>query len=131
VRERRPILIVDDDDSIRELMAMALADEGYAVLTAQHGGAALRLLSSNAPGLILLDMRMPVMDGWEFARTYRELPGPHVPIIVVTAAHEVAERAAQVNADAYLAKPFDIDDLLAIVGKHVVGDRGQGTGNGE
>lgn len=123
MRERRPVLIVDDDDSIRELMAMALADEGYRVLTAQHGGAALRLLDSHDPGLILLDMRMPVMDGWEFARTYRATPGPHAPLIVVTAAHEVAERAAQIHADDYLAKPFDIDDLLAIVDKHVGGNR--------
>ena len=114
----RPVLVIDDDDSIRELVQMALRDEGYDVLTAQHGGAALSLLGHENPGLILLDMRMPVMDGWEFARLYRERPGPHVPIVVITAAHEVAERAAQVAADDFLAKPFDIDDLVHMVERH-------------
>jgi len=119
VAASRPVLVIDDDDSIRELVQMALRDEGYDVLTAQHGSAALSLLGHESPGLILLDMRMPVMDGWEFARVYRERPGPHVPIVVITAAHEVAERAAQVSADDYLAKPFDIDDLVQIVGRLV------------
>jgi CheY-like chemotaxis protein len=114
----RPVLVIDDDDSIRELVEMALRDEGYDVLTAQHGGAALSLLGRESPGLILLDMRMPVMDGWEFARLYRAQPGPHVPIVVITAAHEVAERAAQVAADDFLAKPFNIEDLVEIVERH-------------
>ena len=112
------VLVVDDDPAIRDLVKIVLASGGYEVHTAEHGAAALELAREARPGLILLDMRMPVMDGWEFARIYRERPGPHVPIVVITAAHEVAERAAQVSADDFLAKPFDIDDLVQVVGRH-------------
>ena len=112
------VLVVDDDDTIRELVQMALADEGYDVVSAPHGAAALDLVGQIDPDVILLDMRMPVMDGWEFARQYRERPGPHAPIIVVTAAVDAADRAAQIGADGYLPKPFELDDLLDLVGQH-------------
>lgn len=119
----RPVLVVDDDDSIREFVSVALTDEGYEVLTAEDGAAALETVQRRQPGVILLDMRMPVMDGWEFARAYRAFPDPHVPIVVVTAARDAADRAAQIQADGYLAKPFDLDDLLAIVERFVGGVR--------
>ena len=112
-----PILVVDDDESIREFVSVALADEGYRVLTASDGAAALELARRQHPGVILLDMRMPVMDGWEFSRAYRRLPSPHAPIVVVTAARDVAARAAQIQADAFLAKPFDLDELLDVVSR--------------
>jgi two-component system, chemotaxis family, chemotaxis protein CheY len=111
----RPILLVDDDNGIREFVNLALSDEGYAVMTASHGAAALALIADHPPALILLDMRMPVMDGWEFARVYRQRPGPHAPIIVVTAARESAERASQIEADGVLSKPFRLAELLAAV----------------
>jgi CheY-like chemotaxis protein len=112
------LLIVDDDETIRDFLSMALSDEGYQVLTAANGRAALEVVARTAPRLILLDMRMPIMDGWEFARAYRELPGPHAPIVVITAARDAGDRAAQIEADDYLAKPFDLDDLLATVSRH-------------
>ena len=62
------ILIVDDDESIRDMIEIVLAAEGYAVRTAPHGAAALEAVGECAPRLILLDMRMPVLDGWGFAR---------------------------------------------------------------
>jgi DNA-binding response OmpR family regulator len=58
------ILFVDDDESIREFVTMALTDEGYQVSTAPHGAAAIELVNREQPSLILLDMRMPIMDGW-------------------------------------------------------------------
>jgi CheY-like chemotaxis protein len=114
----RRILVVDDDASIREFIEMALTDEGYEVALATNGREALDQLAADSPSLILLDMAMPVMDGRAFAEAYRATPGPHAPIVVVTAAHEAAERAAQVRADDYIAKPFDLDRLLEIVERH-------------
>ena len=111
------VLIVDDDESIREFVELALEDEGYGTLTAIHGRAALDCLQDHRPDVILLDMRMPVMDGWGFARAYRRLPGPHAPIIVMTAALDAAAYSAEIGADGYLAKPFALDDLLDAVGR--------------
>ena len=112
------VLVVDDDEAIRAVIDEALSDEGYCVLTARDGADALRAVTATPPDLILLDMRMPVMDGWAFARAYRELPGPHAPIVVVTAAEDAALRATQVEAEGYLAKPFEIGALLAAVEHH-------------
>ena len=121
----RCILIIDDDDSIREFMGMALSDEGYRILTAAHGAAALQLIAGSRPDLILLDMRMPVMDGWEFARRYRALPGPQAPIVVLTAGRSALEAAQEIGAADSLAKPFDIQELLAVI-EHQIGRDGQG-----
>lgn len=116
--EAGPILVVDDDQGIRDFVGMALTDEGYDVVTAPHGAAALELATARAPSVILLDMRMPIMDGWEFARVYRQRPGPHAPIVVFTAARDAQERAAQIAADGVLPKPFDLTELLTVVGRH-------------
>jgi two-component system chemotaxis response regulator CheY len=119
VSKPRPILVVDDDASIRDLIGMALTHEGYEVQAASHGAAALEIIGRTRPSVILLDMRMPVMDGWEFARAYRELPGPHVPIIVLTAARDAGHRAAEIKAEGFLGKPFDLDELLVLVAQHI------------
>ena len=119
----RPILVVDDDEPVRRLLFWALTDEGYSVVEAPDGAVALARAQEAPPGLILLDMRMPVLDGWAFARRYRARPGPHAPIICVTAAADaaaVAARGAQIGAVASLGKPFDLDELLALVRRYVV-----------
>jgi len=113
------ILVVDDDAAIRRFVAEALRDEGYLVAEAGDGRAALSAVERDRPGLILLDMTMPVMDGWQFADAYRRRPGPHAPIVCVTAAHRAAERAAQIMAEAALPKPFDLDGLLDLVARFV------------
>jgi DNA-binding response OmpR family regulator len=110
-----PILVVEDDQEIRDFLALVLEAEGYAVRTAPNGAVALELIQQQPPELILLDMRMPVMDGWAFVPAYRGQPGPHAPIIVLTAARDAKETAREVEADAHLGKPFNLDDLLAIV----------------
>jgi len=112
------ILVVDDDTSIRSFVEMALDSVGYAVSTAINGAQALEVTDQVQPDLILLDMRMPVMDGWTFAREYRAASGPHAPIVVLTAARDAADRAAQIDAEGYLGKPFDLDDLLRVVAQH-------------
>jgi CheY-like chemotaxis protein len=113
-----PVLVVDDDKDIVYSIDMALSDEGYEVLTAADGAEALTVLQQRVPKVILLDMRMPVMDGWQFARAYRRRPGSHAPIVVVTAARDAAERAAEIEAEDVLPKPFRIDDLLQMVGRY-------------
>jgi CheY-like chemotaxis protein len=113
-----PVLVVDDDQDILYSMDMALSDEGYDVLTASDGAEALTVLQRHVPKVILLDMRMPVMDGWQFAEAYRRQPGPHAPIVVVTAARDAAARAAEISAEGVLPKPFRIDDLVEVVDRY-------------
>lgn len=110
----QPVLIVEDDSTIREVMADALTDEGYLVLQARDGEEALARIESDQPGLILLDMRLPVLDGWGLARRMRE-KGLKVPIVIVTATHNTAVWAKEIGAVGYLAKPFDLDDLVKVV----------------
>jgi CheY-like chemotaxis protein len=64
-------------------------------------------------------MKMPVMDGWAFAAAYRERPAPHAPMLVMTASQDTRSRAADIGADGYLAKPFDVDHLLELVRRYV------------
>jgi CheY-like chemotaxis protein len=111
-------LVVDDDESIREFLRMALTDHGFEVVTAHDGAAALAAIEVAAPDVIFLDMRMPGMDGWTFARHYREAPGPHAPIVLLTAARDAGAFASQVQADAFLAKPFELKALLRLAARY-------------
>ncbi len=113
------ILVVEDDPDLLGLVEMLLQDTGYRVRTAGHGLQALERVAEEMPGLILLDMRMPVMNGWEFAREFRARHGRACPIVVVTAAENAQLRAREVEADAWLAKPFDLDDVLRMVARFV------------
>jgi CheY-like chemotaxis protein len=112
------VLVVDDDDDVRALIGMALRQAGYHVMTAPHGAAALDLVEASRPNAILLDMRMPVMDGQAFSRAYRRLPGPHAPIIVFTARKDAARSADQIKADGYVHKPFDVHEVLRALDRH-------------
>ena len=117
------VLVVDDDEAIGEFVDWVLTDEGHEVTKAENGAVALQLLKGLAPDVILLDMRMPVMDGWQFAEAYRNGGyHPQAPIVVVTAARDATERADEIRADGYLGKPFDIDDLLATVKRFATAD---------
>jgi len=110
-----PVLVVDDEAPIRAIVTYLLQDEGYRVDGACHGEAALEAIAREAPRAILLDMRMPVMDGWAFLSAYRSMLGPHAPIIVMTATKISAEWAAEVQADGWLSKPFEMTALLETV----------------
>jgi len=112
------VLVVEDQEDIRDFVAYVLESEGYRVTTAGNGAVALEQAAREPIDVVLLDMRMPVMDGWAFAQAYRQQPGPHAPIVVLTAAQDAASRAAQIQADDYLGKPFELDDLLNIVARH-------------
>ena len=108
------ILVVDDDEAILDIVADVLRFEGYPVETAIDGVVALEVVERDRPALVLLDMRMPRLDGWGFARTLRER-GIELPILVMTAARDAAGWAQEIGAGGYLAKPFDIDELLDAV----------------
>jgi two-component system chemotaxis response regulator CheY len=115
----RRILVVDDDAAILTFISMALSDEGYEVLTAEDGLSALELVLAQHPDLILLDMRMPGLDGRAFIQTYKEKPDADIPIILMTADHSDRNALADLPIEGYLAKPFDLDDLLNLVNQHV------------
>jgi CheY-like chemotaxis protein len=115
----RTVLLVEDDAAMRGVLQMALTDEGYVVQVAPNGAEALELAERAQPSVILLDMRMPVMDGWAVARNYRERPGPHAPIVVLTASRKAAEWAAEVAADEFVGKPFDLEEVLKAVERQV------------
>ncbi|HKE83160.1 MAG TPA: response regulator [Vicinamibacterales bacterium] len=114
------ILLVDDDPDLVEILRILLEDCGYSVRCARNGREALESVAQERPAVILLDMLMPVMDGWRCAREVRARYGRGVPIVVVTAAENARARANTVGSiDEVLAKPFDIQELLRIVDRYV------------
>ncbi|HEY6099276.1 MAG TPA: response regulator [Anaeromyxobacter sp.] len=121
------VLVVEDDPDLLALLEMILSESGRRVLTAPEGRAALARVAEEMPGLILLDMRMPGMNGWEFAREFASRHGRACPIVVVTAAENARRRADEIGADGWLAKPFDIDDVLAMVARFLGPTGARGT----
>jgi CheY-like chemotaxis protein len=114
----KQILVVDDEEAIRDILNFALEQEGYQVVTAANGAEALDALGHGLPGLILLDMKMPVMDGWTFTRELRARYGREVPVVVLTAAPDAQSRAREIDAAGWLGKPFDLDVLMQVVAQH-------------
>jgi two-component system, chemotaxis family, chemotaxis protein CheY len=110
---RAPILVVDDDPAIRVFVKLALEDAGYDVVVAIDGLDALEATRRHEPRLILLDMRMPRMNGWEFADAYRRERSPHAPILIMTAGRDAT--LSEVGAAGWLGKPFDLDQLISSV----------------
>lgn len=121
-RARTRVLVVDDDASILDTVSAILAGEGYQVMAANGGAEAVTLMRSWHPTLVLLDMRMPVVDGWAVARAMHE-SGSRVPIVVMTAAENARRWADEIGAAGHLAKPFALDELIDCV------DRFTGSGD--
>ena len=121
------ILVVEDDADLLSLMEMILGEGGYRVRTAREGGEALARVGEEMPGLVFLDMRMPGMNGWEFAREFRARHGAACPIVVVTAAEDARRRAEEIAAQGWIAKPFQIADVLAAAARHVGAPDGLGA----
>jgi CheY-like chemotaxis protein len=113
------ILVVDDDESIREMITLALEDDGLEVIGAPEGESALAMIPELQPDLILLDTRMPVMDGREFARKYHEMECASAPLVILTAVDNPEQTAAEIGADGFLPKPFDITDLSRVVAQYL------------
>lgn len=110
------VLVVDDDPDILEALAEILEVEGFESRRARNGKEALDKLGPRTPDLILLDLMMPVMDGWEFAQKLRAISNFDAPpIIVLSADRNVAAKARELGAVAYLSKPFELEELLQLV----------------
>ena len=108
------ILVVDDDEAIREAVADLLRGEGYRAETAADGPAGLEAAQRLSPALVLLDMRLPRLDGWALAGALRAR-APRVPILAMTAAPDARRWAAEIGADGWIAKPFDVDELFETI----------------
>lgn len=106
--------MVEDDPSILAMVVQILSGEGYPVVAARNGAEGLAAVAHMQPSLILLDMRMPRMDGWQFAAAVRER-GVTAPMLVMTAAENAKKWAEEINADGYVTKPFDFSKLLESV----------------
>ncbi len=117
---RPTVLVAEDDADLRDLVALTLADAGIDVELAGDGREALALIVDHRPDLVLLDLMMPVMDGFAFCSELRAIANPP-RVVVMTAAHRAAQTAKDVGAVGWLAKPFDIDELVATVQRHVRG----------
>jgi DNA-binding response OmpR family regulator len=114
----RKILVVDDEADILHFLELVLRERGYDVLTASNGQSAIELARGARPDLVLLDIMMPQMDGWEVLKLLREdaLTAP-IPVAMVSARTDPRDRVHgfQEGAVDYICKPFSLDDLLAKV----------------
>ena len=114
--ETRRVLVVDDDAGILELTHTILSDAGYDVATAPSGTDALRAARDGRFDLVLLDINMPEMDGWETLRILKaDIDSASIPVVMFSVKSEVRDRVhgLQEGAVGYITKPFAMDDLLA------------------
>jgi len=112
------VLVVDDDDVIRQLIGVNLELEGFDVYTAVDGLDALAKVREIDPVVVTLDIMMPNLDGWDTAARLREDPATaHVKVVLLSARAQEADikRGARLGVDAYLTKPFDPDELINVV----------------
>jgi len=112
------ILVVDDEPQVVWMLQFSLEAEGYQTLSARDGRAALDEVREHHPSVVLLDIMMPVMDGWAFLEELQALSADERPrVIVVSARSSLRDRAkaAELGADAFVAKPFNVDDLLVVL----------------
>jgi chemosensory pili system protein ChpA (sensor histidine kinase/response regulator) len=109
------VMIVDDSLTVRKITSRLLTREGYEVITAKDGLDALQVINERVPDAILLDIEMPRMDGFEFAKTMKaDVKFAHVPIIMITSrtAEKHRNRARELGVEAYLGKPYQEEELL-------------------
>jgi CheY-like chemotaxis protein len=114
------ILLVEDEEPIRQFIGELLEGEGYDVVTADHGAQALGLVESARPGLVVTDLMMPIMNGAELCRRLKhDAATQSVPVIVMSAADRA--QANGCGADAFLKKPFELETLLELVERYADG----------
>lgn len=107
------VLVVEDDPPLRDAICWTLEDERIPHVAVADGGAAIAWLRGHRPAVVLLDIGLPVVDGFGVAEVLRATHGIAVPVIVMTAGTQAAESARRIGAADYLPKPFDIEDLIS------------------
>ncbi|MBC8068184.1 MAG: response regulator [Deltaproteobacteria bacterium] len=114
------VLVIDDDEDIRVALIELIEDAGYTAVGAAHGAAALERLREQGgrPCVILLDLMMPVMDGWEFRAQQRLDPALAAIPVVVISAYRHRPSVTELDAAAYLNKPFDAAALMDVIRRH-------------
>ena len=122
--DTRPVLVVDDDKHLRQFVTEALEDEGLTVVQAENGRHALERIKEVRPFMILLDISMPEMDGFQFIEAYQATPEPHAPVVLFSAEPDAKQRAETVKVDGVLAKPFNLEELFDVVRKHAATEAG-------
>ena len=115
-----PILVVDDTEGLREAVTTILTLEGYQVVTADNGQRALDAVSRTDHCLILLDIAMPIMDGFEFLRAYDRQLRPHTPVVIISGEEDVQTRVLPSFVIDILPKPFEIRPLLKLVATYAL-----------
>ena len=113
------ILVIDNEPTIVEFIAEALTDEGYTVRTALDSEDARATITKQHPDLVLLDLHMPGTSGDVLARNFKNDGLVDVPIVMMTADAQIAKSLSMEDIDYCLAKPFDLDELIACVAKHI------------
>lgn len=115
----QPVLVVDDDPAILDMIAELLGYEGYDVVTSSEGSAALEIANLHAPALILLDLMMPKMSGWQVIAALRAAPQTRaIPVVLLSARRDLATTASELGVETFLEKPFELDDLLKVVERY-------------
>jgi len=119
--QAKRVLVVDDESSIRLAVADALGDEGYEVLTATNGAEALDLVRESEPHAVVLDLMMPVLNGWQFLEACRqEQLCARTPVLLVSAYRKLSDAVhEELKVHEHLAKPFELDALLGAVARLV------------
>jgi two-component system chemotaxis response regulator CheY len=121
------ILVVDDDESIRELLRLHLGGAGYEVQVAEDAISAGYMVLRNPPDLIVTDIAMPHMDGFEFVAALKaDKSLPYIPVIFLTSVEDGDHRGKELGAVGYLTKPVTADRLLALVAQHVGAGKADG-----
>jgi DNA-binding response OmpR family regulator len=122
--EERPVLVVEDEDAMRQTLCWTLEAEGFAVADAATARQALEAVRRSRPSLVLLDYGLPDGDGADVVAALRKhLSEGAPPVVVITADGRAAEKARRIGAAAYLHKPFDLDELLAVIRRELEQNR--------
>ncbi len=114
-----PILVIDDDQAMRNMLETVLLDEGYSVILARNGKEGLELAARQRPALVLLDLMMPVMDGWQFLDAIKQMPEfADLPVLLLSASRQIASAARENPVKGYIPKPFDLIKLLTCIDQY-------------